>query len=67
MLLLYFLPLCLKFDRGVVHFVATLSTITVYGFIEEWFMLLLLCLPLIFTFWQKNGSCCCCYVVYHTV
>ena len=48
---------CLMFDRGKVHFVATLFTIPVYGFREEWFMLLLLCLPLIFTFWQRSGSC----------
>jgi len=34
---------CLRFDRGVVHsFVAILSTITVEGLTEEWFMLFLL-------------------------
>jgi hypothetical protein len=34
---------CLWFDRGVVHVVVViLSTITVYGLTEEWFMLLLL-------------------------
>jgi hypothetical protein len=48
-LLLYFLPLFLWFDRGLVHVVVvTLSTTTVYGFTEECFMLLLLCLPLVF-------------------
>ena len=32
---------------------------------EEWFMFLLLyCLPLLFKFWQRSGSCCC-YIVYH--
>jgi hypothetical protein len=38
------------FDRGVVHVVVViLSTITVSGLTEEWFMLLLLyCLPLLF-------------------
>ena len=39
----------LWFDRGVGHLVVILSTITVYGLREEWFMLLLLyCLPLLF-------------------
>ena len=34
---------CSRFDRGVVHVVVViLSTIAVYGFTEEWFMLLLL-------------------------
>ena len=56
---------CLKFDRGVVHVVVILSTITVYGLTEEWFMLwLLYCLPLLFKVWQRSGSCCC-YIVYH--
>jgi hypothetical protein len=41
---------CLMFDRGVVHVVvAILSTITVKGLTEEWFMLwLIYCLPLLF-------------------
>jgi hypothetical protein len=41
---------CLRFYRGVVHVVVViLSTITVYGLTEEWFMLLFLyCLPLLF-------------------
>ena len=40
---------CLWFDRGVGHVVVILSTITVYGLREEWFMLLLLyCIPLLF-------------------
>ena len=40
---------CLWFDRGVGHVVVILSTITVYGLTQEWFMLLLLyCLPLLF-------------------
>ena len=59
---------CLWFDRGEVHFlVAILSTITVCGLTEEWYMLLLLyCLPLLFKVWQRGGSCCCgCYIVYH--
>jgi hypothetical protein len=55
----------LTVDRGEVLVVVTLSTITVYGLTEGWFMLLLLCLPLLFKFWQRSGSCCCCYVVYH--
>ena len=39
----------LRFDRGVVHVDVILSTITVYGLTEEWFMLLMLyCLPLLF-------------------
>jgi hypothetical protein len=30
---------CLRFDKGVVHVVVViLSTITVYGLTEEWFM-----------------------------
>jgi hypothetical protein len=57
LLLLYCLPLCLRFDRGVVHVVVViLSTITILGLIEEWFMLLLLyCLPLLFKVWQRSG------------
>ena len=57
---------CLRFDRGVVHVVdVILSTIAVYGLTEEWFILLLLyCLPLLFTVWQRSGSCCC-YIVHH--
>jgi hypothetical protein len=56
---------CFRFDRGVIHGVVILSTITVYGLTEEWFMLLSYCLPLLFTVWQRSGSCCCCYIVYH--
>jgi hypothetical protein len=56
---------CLMFDRGEVHVVVTLSTVTNYGLTEEWVMLFLLCLPLLFKFWQRSGSCCCCYVFYH--
>ena len=39
---------CLWFDIGEVHVVVViLSTFTVYGLTEEWFMLLLLyCIPL---------------------
>ena len=39
-----------RFDSGVVNvIVVILSTVTVLGLIEEWFMLLLLyCLPLLF-------------------
>ena len=48
----------LRFDKGVVHVVAILSTITIYGFTEEWFMLwLLYCQPLLFKIWQRSGSC----------
>ena len=67
LLLLYCLPLLLRFYRGVVHVVvAILSTITVQYLTEEWFMLLLLyCLPLLFKVLQRSGSCCCCYIVYH--
>jgi hypothetical protein len=32
---------------------------------EEWFMLLLYWLPLLFMVCQKSGSCCCCYIGYH--
>jgi hypothetical protein len=53
------------FDREEVHVVATLSTITVYGFTEEWIMFLLICLPFLFKFWQRSGSGCCYYVVYY--
>jgi hypothetical protein len=58
---------CLRFHREVVHvMVVILSTITVYGLTEEWFMLwLLYCLPLLFMVWQGSGSCCCCYIAYH--
>jgi hypothetical protein len=65
LLLLQYLPLFLRFDRGVVHVVAALSTITVYGFTEEWIMFLLVCLPFLFKFWQSSGSSCCYYVVYY--
>jgi ABC-type polysaccharide/polyol phosphate export permease len=57
---------CLRFDRGVVHVLVILSTITVEGLTEKWFMLLMLyCLPLFFKVWQRSGSCCCCYIVYN--
>jgi hypothetical protein len=57
---------CLRFDRGVVHVVVViLSSSTVWGLTEEWFMLLLYCLPLMFKVWQRSGSCCGCYIVYH--
>jgi hypothetical protein len=39
---------CLGFDREVVHVVVIFSTITVSGLTEEWFMLLLYFLPLLF-------------------
>ena len=40
---------CFRFDRREVHVVVVIfSTITVYGLREEWFMLLLYCLPLLF-------------------
>jgi hypothetical protein len=56
---------CLRYDRGVVHVVVILSTISVEGLTEEWFMLLLLyCISLLFKVWQSSGSCCC-YIVYH--
>jgi hypothetical protein len=56
---------CLRFDRGVVDVVVIiLTTITVYGFTEEWFMLLLYCLPIPFKVWQRSVSCCC-YIVYN--
>ena len=58
---------CFRFERGVVHVVdVILSTITVLGLTEKWFMLLMLyCLPLLFKVWQKSGSCCGCYIVYY--
>jgi hypothetical protein len=41
---------CSRFDRGIVHVVVViLSTITVYGLTEEWFMLLRLVLLYIIT------------------
>ena len=50
---------CFRFYRGVVHVVVViLSTITVKGMREEWFMLLLYCLPLLFKVWKRNASCC---------
>jgi hypothetical protein len=58
----------LRFDRGVVHIVVfILSTIAVDDLTEEWFLLLLYCVPLLFMFmvWQRRGSCCRCYIVYH--
>jgi hypothetical protein len=44
---------CLRFDKGVVHVVVViLSTITVYGLTEEWFMWsLLYFLPVLFKVW----------------
>jgi hypothetical protein len=58
---------CLRFIRGVVHVVVfILSTNTVLGLNEEWFMLwLLFCLPLLFNVWQRSDSCCFYYIVYH--
>jgi hypothetical protein len=65
LLLLYCLPLLLRFARGVVHVVvAILSTITVDCMTEGRFMLLLHCLSLLFKVVQRSGSCCC-YFVYH--
>jgi hypothetical protein len=56
---------CSRFDRGVVHVVVViLSTINIWGLTEEWFMLLLY-LPLMFSVWQRSGSCYCCYIFYH--
>jgi sugar phosphate permease len=49
----------------VVHVDVILSTITVSGFTEEWFMLVLYYVPLLFKVLQRSGSCCCCYIVYH--
>ena len=49
-----------RFDRGVIHVVfVILSTITVLGLTEEWFILLLYCLPLLFKDWQMSDSCYC--------
>ena len=48
----------------MVHVDVILSTITVSGFTEEWFMLVLYYIPLLFKVLQKSGSCCC-YIVYH--
>jgi hypothetical protein len=50
----------LRFYRWEVHVLfVILSKIAVYGFTEEWFMLLLLCcLPLQLKVWQSSGSCC---------
>jgi hypothetical protein len=59
---------CSMFNRGVVHVVvAILSSITVQGLTEEWFMFLLLLywLPLLFKVWQRSDSFCCCYIVYN--
>jgi hypothetical protein len=65
LLLLYCIPLWIRFARGVVHVVfAILSTITVYCLTEGRFMLLLHCLSLLFKVLQRSGSCCC-YFVYH--
>jgi hypothetical protein len=51
---------CSRFDRGVVHVVVViLSKIAVYGYTEEWVILLLLyCLPLLLKAWQSSGSRC---------
>ena len=50
----------------MVHVLVILSTITVLGLTEKWFMLLMLyCLPLLFKVLQKSGSCCGCYIVYY--
>jgi hypothetical protein len=58
---------CLRFDRGVIHVVVVviLSTITVWGLTEDWFMLLLYCIPLLFKVWQRSCSCYCYYIVFH--
>ena len=57
---------CFRFDRGVIYVVAAiLSTITVLGLTEEWFLLLLYCLLLLFKVWQRSGLSCCSYIVYH--
>ena len=59
---------CLRFHREVDQvMVVTLSTITVYGLTEEWFMLwLLYYLLFLFKVWQRSGWCCCgCYIVYY--
>jgi hypothetical protein len=53
-------------DRGVVHVIVILFTITVLGLTEEWFMLLVsYYLPLLFKVWQRSGWCSCFYIVYH--
>ena len=53
------------FDRGVIHVgVVILSISTVCGIREEWFMLMLYCLQLLFTVWRRC-SCCWRYLVYH--
>ena len=51
----------------MVHVVVVImSTITVYGLTEEWFILwLLYCLPLLLSVSKRNGSRCGCYIVYH--
>ena len=54
----------LRFDSEVVHVVVILSTISVRGLTEEWFMLLLFCLPLLFKVWQRSRSYCC-FILYH--
>ena len=56
-----------RFYRGGVHVVVVfiLCTTTVLGLTEEWFMLLLFCLSLLFKIWQRSGSCCFCYIIYH--
>ena len=44
LLLWYCLQYCLRFDKEVVHvMIVILSTITVYGMTEKWFMLLVYC------------------------
>ena len=43
----------------------TLSTITVLGLTEEWFMLLIYCLLLLLKVLKRSGSCCGGYIVYH--
>jgi hypothetical protein len=50
-------------DKGVVYVIVILSTITVKGLTEEWFMLLLYWLELLFKVRQRSGSCYCCYIV----
>jgi hypothetical protein len=57
----------LRFDRGVIHVVVVviLSTITVWGLTEDWFMLFLYCISLLFKVWQRSCSCYCYYIVYH--
>jgi hypothetical protein len=55
----------LKFERRVVHVVIILSIDNVLGLTEEWFMLLLFVLLLLFKGGQRSGSCFGCYIVYH--